>query len=303
VHKLSVVVPTIGRPIELRRMLKSLAEQSVAPHQVIIVDEGGEGDTLAREFPQLNISVTTLPQGSASAKRNRGVHCVPPGIELIGFMDDDIVLEPQAIEAMLDFWNNAPEDAGGASCNWVNQPPLYASRVKSLRLVSGLGLYDSRGGLVTRSGFQTVIGVVPENRYVQWLPSGAVVYPRRILQQYSFDEWLRGYSYLEDLDFSYSIGKKYKLAVVANARFRHYPSTIGRTDPYVFGKREVANRLHFVRRHEELSPALCAVALSIRALLSVFQGVTRLEAAYFQRAGGNVVALFSSLTHGLKPVA
>jgi hypothetical protein len=218
-------------------------------------------------------------------------------------MDDDIVLDPQAIEAMLDFWKNAPEDLGGACCNWMNQPPLYASRVKSLRLVSRPGLYDSRGGLVMRSGFQTVIGIVPETRYVQWLPSGAVVYPRHIMEQYSFDERFRGYSYLEDLDFSYSIGKKYKLAIVANARFHHYPSTIGRIDPYVFGKREVANRFRFVRKHRELSPALCCVALFIRALLSLLLGVTRFEAAYFRRAGGNLVALFSSLTHGLKPVA
>jgi glycosyltransferase involved in cell wall biosynthesis len=300
-HKLSVVIPTIGRPIELRRMLKSLAEQSVVPHQTIIVDEDGEGNALARDFPPLNISVTTLPGGSASAKRNRGVQCVAPGIELIGFMDDDIVLEPQAIEAMLDFWENAPEDSGGASCNWMNQPPLYGSRVKSLHLVSRLGLYDSRGGLVMRSGFQTVMGIVPETRYVQWLPSGAVVYPRHILQQYSFDEWFRGYSYLEDLDFSYSIGKKYKLAVVANARFYHYPSTVGRIDPYAFGKREVANRFRFVSKHRELSPALCAVALMTRAVLSVLLGVTRFEAAYFPRAWGNLVALFSSLTHGPRP--
>ncbi len=42
-HKLGVVVPTIGRAAELRRMLKSLAEQSQPPHQVIIVDEGKAG--------------------------------------------------------------------------------------------------------------------------------------------------------------------------------------------------------------------------------------------------------------------
>jgi GT2 family glycosyltransferase len=284
-------------------MLKSLAEQSVVPHQVIIVDEGGEGSTLAREFPQWSISVTTLSRGSASAKRNRGVQCVAPGIELIGFMDDDIVLEPQAIEAMLDFWKSAPEGTGGASCNWMNQPPLYASRVKSLRLVSRLGLYDSRGGLVTRSGFQTVIGIVPATRYVQWLPSGAVVYLRHILQQYSFDEWLRGYSYLEDLDFSYRIGKKYKLAVVANAHFHHYPSASGRIDQYVFGKREVANRLRFVSKHREFSPALCYLGLVVRALLSLFQGITRFEAGLFRRAWGNLVGLFSSLTRGFKPKA
>ena len=301
--KIAIVIPTIGRCNELRRMLESLAQQTRLPDQVVIVDEAGEGDLLSREFPTLPISVTTFPRGSASAKRNRGVQHMASGIDLIGFMDDDIVLEPRAIDAMLDFWRNAPPDVGGASCNWMNQAPRYASRLKSLRLISRLGLYDSRGGLVMRSGFQTVIGIVPETRYVQWLPSGAAVYPRRILEEYCFDEWFCGYSYLEDLDFSYALGKQFKLAVVADAQFRHYPSEIGRLNPYVFGKREVVNRFHFVRKHSELSPALCGLALAIRASMSVFLGVTRLKGAYFRRALGNFVAVFSSLTHRFSPVA
>jgi hypothetical protein len=105
------------------------------------------------------------------------------------------------------------------------------------------------------------------------------------------------------LDFSYSISRKYELAVLAGARFCHYPSQIGRADPYLFGKKEVVNRLYFVRKHPELSPAWCAFALAVRALMSVILGVTRLEVAYFRRAWGNLVALLSSLTHGLEPVA
>ncbi|MGO8787124.1 MAG: glycosyltransferase family 2 protein [Terriglobia bacterium] len=301
--QIAIIIPTLGRCDELRRMLRSLARQTHVSDQVVIVDEAGEGNDLAREFPALSISVTTFPRGSASAKRNRGVQHVSSGIDLIGFMDDDIVLDPGAIEAMLDFWKHAPSEVAGASCNWMNPPPRDASRLKSLRLVSRLGLYDSRGGLVMRSGFQTVIGIVSETRYVQWLPSGAAVYPRRILEEYCFDEWFRGYSYLEDLDFSYTLGKMYKLAVVANAQFHHYPSEIGRLDPYVFGKREVVNRFHFVRKHTELSPALCAFVLANRTLMSVILGVTTLRGAHLRRAWGNLVAVCSGLTHGSGSVA
>ncbi len=301
--KIAIIIPTVGRCDDLRRMLASLAPQSRPPDQVVIVDENGEGNDLAREFPQLNILVTTFPRGSASAKRNRGIECVAREIELIGFMDDDIVVEPAAIEAMLDFWKTATEDVGGASCNWMNQPPIYASKLKSLPLVSRLGLYDSRGGLVMRSGFQTVMGIVNGTRYVQWLPSGAVVYRRQVLEACSFDEWFRGYSYLEDLDFSYTLSKKYRLAVVANARFNHYPSSVGRISPYLFGKKEVTNRWRFVRKHPELSPALCWVALSIRALISTFLGLTSFEGTHFQRAWGNIVGLVSVATQRAGPVA
>ena len=301
--KIAIIIPTIGRCDDLRRMLESLAKQSRPPDQVVIVDENGEGKALAREFPQLNIFVTTFPRGSASAKRNRGVQCIDPEINLIAFMDDDIVLDPPAIEAMLDFWKTAPEDVGGASCNLMNHPPLYAAKLKSLPIVSRLGLYDSRGGLVMRSGFQTLMGSVSETRYVQWLTTCAVVYRRQVLEKYSFDEWFRGYSYLEDLDFSYTLSKRFRLAVVANSRFYHYPSSIGRIDPYAFGKREVTNRLRFVRKHQELSPALCYVALSLRALMSTFLGLTRFEGAFFKRAWGNIVGLVSVAADGTEAVA
>jgi GT2 family glycosyltransferase len=292
--KIAIVIPTVGRVDDLRKMLESLERQTRQPEQVVIIDEAGEGHALAREFSRLNIAVTTFPGGSASAKRNRGMELVAPDIELIGFMDDDIVLEPAAVKAMMDFWKTAGADVAGAGCNWVNQDPLYARRLKSLPVVSWLGLYDARGGRVMPSGFQTLIGVVSENRYVQWLSSIAVVYRRHLLAEHHFDEWYEGYSYLEDLDLSYALSRKYKLAVVAGARFRHYPSSLGRPDTYLFGKKEVINRLHFVRKHPELSVGRCLLALGVRNLMSLYRAVTRLDKASFRRALGNLAAAFRS---------
>jgi len=270
---------------------------------VVIIDEGGEAKPLASELPQLAVTVLTSPRGSASAKRNQGVQAVRGEINLIAFMDDDIVVEPQALEVMMNFWESSPPELAGVGFNLVNHPPLFASRLKSLRLAAKLALYDSRGGAVLCSGVHTLIGFVSRTQYVQWLPSTAVVYRRQILAEYSFDEWYQGYNYLEDLDFSYGISRRFELAVLAEARVWHYPSRIGRTNAYLFGKKEVVNRLYFVRKHRELSPALCCLAVVVRALLSLFQGITAFQAGQFRRAWGNLVALFSSLTHGLKPVA
>jgi glycosyltransferase involved in cell wall biosynthesis len=301
--KITIIIPTIGRCPELRRMLQSLAAQTLRPDQVVIVDEAGEGHEVARAFPELNTLVIRFPRGSASAKRNRGLACVPPHIQLIGFMDDDIVLEPHALAAIRDFWRLSPGRLGGVSCNLVNHPPLFASRLKSLKLASRLGLYDARGGKVLRSGFQTLLGFVLQTQYVQWLPSTAVVYQRQVLAEHAFDEWFQDYSYLEDLDFSYSISRKYQLAVLAGARFYHYPSPVGRTDPFRFGKKEVLNRLYFVRKHPELSPAACALALAVRAAMSIMLGVRNFEGEYFRRVLGNLIAASSSLTGGLGPAA
>ena len=70
-----MVIPTIGRPAELRRMLASLAGQSRLPEEVVIVDEDGSTRALAEEFPALCTRIVVLP-GSASAKRNAGIGAV-----------------------------------------------------------------------------------------------------------------------------------------------------------------------------------------------------------------------------------
>ena len=294
-HKLAIIIPTIGRYAELRRMLASLARQTRLPEQVLIVGEGDRNAEIALEFPKLHAEFISLPGSSICDARNRGTQAARADTDLIAFMDDDIVLEPRVIEALMDYWNNAPEDLGGTGCNLVNYPRLHAWGLKSLRLTSRLALYDSRKGVVLRSGVHTMMPAIRETTYVQWLPTYAVVYSRKVLAEFRFDEWFESYSYLEDLDFSYRIGKKYKLAVVADARFCHYPSEVGRPSAYLFGKKEVLNRLYFVSKHLELSPPLCCLALCIRALMSVFLGITRFDVDYFKRLAGNLEGLLSVL--------
>jgi GT2 family glycosyltransferase len=297
-HKIAVVIPTIGRDAELMRMLGSVAAQTRLPEQVVIVGEGDGNAEIAREFPQLNAEFISLPGSSICDARNRGTRAARPDIDLIAFMDDDIVLEPRAIEALLGFWETAPEHLGGTGCNLLNYPSLHARRLKALRLTSRLGLYDSSKGLVLRSGIHTMMPGIREPTYVRWLPTYAVVYSRRVLEEFSFDDWFESYSYLEDLDFSYRIGKRYRLAVVAEARFYHYPSETGRPNWYVFGKKEVMNRLYFVSKHQELSRPLCCLALFIRALMSILLGVTKFESGYFKRVAGNFTGLFLALGGG-----
>lgn len=300
---IAIVIPTIGRYAELRRMLESVARQRSLPEQVIIVG-GGHPKAMAEiahGYRPLDIQFLSLPGSSICEARNAGIKAVRPGIRLTAFMDDDIVLEPTALEAMLDFWNSAPGDVGGATLNVLNHEPLWGAWLKSLAITSWLALYDSQKGAVLRSGVHTLIGHQEKTTYVTWLPTGAVAYARSVLEEYSFDEWFRGYSYLEDLDFSYRVGKKYRLAVVADACFYHYPSPIGRDNAYLFGRKEVVNRLYFVRKHKELSPSLCCLAIVLRAVMSLWLGLSKRESYYFKRVAGNLAGLLTSLRAGLKP--
>ena len=300
--KIAVVVPTLGRPAELRRMLRSLDAQSHLPDQVIIIDESEEGRDVAEGLPRLNIQFHALKRGSTSAKRNLGARFAAPDMTLISFLDDDIVLEPDAMEAMLRFWETASPEVGAASFNLANRTPLTARWLKSRRIARWLGLSSPQPGAVLRSGIQTRIDPLQDTAYVEWLATTAVVFRRDVLRGFAFDDFFEGYGYLEDLEFTYRVAKKYKLAVVANARVWNYPSPVGRDRPYFFGKKEVINRLYFVCKNKELSVVLCLLALFVRMLMSLSLGIWGREFGLIRRAGGNCTGMFSVFFRGLQPV-
>jgi hypothetical protein len=136
---------------------------------------------------------------------------------------------------------------------------------------------------------------VSETVFVEWLPSGASVWRRGVFDSFRFDPWFDGYSYLEDLDFSYSVGKRYRLAIVAGAGFCHYPSASGRGAAYQFGKKEVQNRLYVVRKHH-LSLPRCYLGLFLRMLMTLGRAAAcRRTKHCLGRAWGNCVAICQAL--------
>jgi glycosyltransferase involved in cell wall biosynthesis len=290
------VIATKDRPDDLRRMLESLAAQSHLPDLVIVVDSSAAPvRTLVDQFRHLlPLQYLHHQPPSASAQRNAGIEAVPTDIDLIAFLDDDAALEPDALERMLGFWEGAPADLGGAAFNMVNHPIQAFSRLKRWRLVRALGVYSGQPGRVTPSGWQTMTGRVSENTYVDWLPSTAAVWRAGTLKTFHFDEFFTGYSYLEDLDFSYTVRRHWRLAVVADARYCHYPSQIRHSRQYGFGKTEVRNRLYLVTKHR-LSYRKCWLGLVLRSLVTLYDSVVHIDRGALSRAFGNYAEMMSEL--------
>jgi GT2 family glycosyltransferase len=294
-REIAFVVATKDRPDELIRMWRSLLGQSRVPDEVVVVDASARPSTLVGPQaapPVLRYIRTAI--ASATRQRNLGLDAVGPETGLVGFLDDDVVLEEGAIEEMLRFWETAGAEVGGAAFNMANHPPLDWPVLKRSRLAEALGLYARRGGAVTASGFQTMIGPLARTEWTDWLPSGASVWRKAVVQDCRFDEWFGGYSYLEDLDFSYRVRKSFKLAVVAGARYSHLPAPRGRGGGYAFGLKEVMNRVHFVKKHRELSLWKCYAALAARLLMNIAFAARERQARYLARAWGNAVGLVRS---------
>jgi GT2 family glycosyltransferase len=286
---LSFIISTMDRPKELARFLDSLRVQSVQPDEVIIIDAGRKSQPPA-VFGGPALVYRHVPGCSLTEARNIGLGALAAAAGLVAFFDDDIVFEPGSVAAMLEYWAGAPADLGGAAFNIIDQPKV---RVRWLKTVFGL---DSlKGGLVLRSGFNTSFCPAERDQYTQWLHGGATVWRRSIFSGDRFDEWISGYGYTEDLDFSFRVAKRYRLAVVAKARVLHLHSPATRMRNFTLGVSQAVNRYHFVSKHPELSRPAWALALVGLAICNLLR-------ADLSRAAGNIVGMVRALSGSLPRV-
>jgi glucosyl-dolichyl phosphate glucuronosyltransferase len=92
VPTLSIVVPTLGRLVHLRALLRALEQQDVPTDvfEVVVVDNEAEPNADVRLLcngSELNVSYHHQPALGVSAARNLGV--AKARADLIGFLDDD----------------------------------------------------------------------------------------------------------------------------------------------------------------------------------------------------------------------
>jgi glycosyltransferase involved in cell wall biosynthesis len=304
--RLAVVIPTKDRPGHLRALLTSLAQQSRLPDEVVIVASGGaESEAVASEFECLPVRFIYDPSASTTCARNMGASAVNADIELIAFVDDDVVFERDAIERMVAFWETAPDGVGGAGFNSrLGKLDKETAMKWSLKPVQRwyrwfLGNRRQKKGSVLPNGFPVPYCPTDSTIEVRWLETTAIVFRRGVLERYRFDEAFGGYDYLAFVDFTYSISKQFKLFVVGDAWFSHYSSPI--RDSYALGKKQILNRIYFVRKHPELSLPRCLGALVLHTGFNLAVGLMLRDRGYFQRVHGNLVGFIQAAMGRTEP--
>ena len=284
------IIPTRNRSSELKRLLESISRQTAAPDQIILVDSSDSPvDALCREFPGLPLDYQHVTHPSLTAQRNAGLRRLKNDIRLVCFLDDDMVFEEGAVGQMMAFWEKAGEDVGGAVFNIINEKP--PTRLVHLKRIFSSGTKER--GIVLRSGFNTLVCPADKTRFVQWIFGGGTVWRRKVFEEFLFDEWFDGDGFCEDLDFSYRVGKKYKLAVAAQAKVQHLSPSVGqRRNNFEFGVSQVCNRYYFVRKHPELSKPLCLWGSVGQMVENFVRGLATADKGYLVRAAGNGVGFW-----------
>ncbi len=297
---LCLVVPTKDRREDLKRMLASLATQTQLPDHVIVVD-GSEhpiADVLA-EFPSLPFEYVRVFPPSLARQRNAGMARLLDNATLAGYLDDDVVLEPDAVRNMLRFWKSAGPEVGGAGFHIVNNPVPGLLAFKRF-----FGIDGDVPGKVLSSGFPSTICGVTRNLDTDWLYGGATVWRRNVIETFPYDEWFVGTGFMEDVDYSFDVRGRYRLCVVADARLAHYSRPVREDRQRLLGIWQVVNRMYFVRKHARrgLSTVAATWASLGLILLNFGIGILKTDKRYLRRAIGNAAGLatvLSGRTHQL----
>lgn len=102
---ISVVIPAYNAAAFLRRAIDSVLAQSIAPRDVIVVDDGSTDDT-ASIAASCGVRVITQPNGGVAAARNTGVAAATG--QQVAFLDSDDVWLPGKLEAQWQLLRSAP---------------------------------------------------------------------------------------------------------------------------------------------------------------------------------------------------
>jgi len=95
---ISIIIPTIGRKLDLLKVLESIEANSVKPHEVLIIDQGGLDQDIFKKF-NLNLTLIKINKKSLTQAENIGAELAKG--EIISILDDDVVLDKDYLKSVL----------------------------------------------------------------------------------------------------------------------------------------------------------------------------------------------------------
>jgi GT2 family glycosyltransferase len=255
------------RPDPLVKLLQSVQKQTLYPNEVIVIDGSQNEETrIALQqnlFNNLHYYKVSDQQRGLTKQRNIGIAKAGKQSEIICFLDDDIVLEPDYFEKLIGTYSDFPAalGVGGYIVNetvWEKVSP--ESPVKSSEFqYDGWKRKDSSRYII-RNFFGLDSDCTPafsptfsHGRSVSFLPptgktydaeqlmGGVSSFKRAVFDEFSFSAYFQGYGLYEDADFTIRVAKKGKLYVNTAAKVFHYHNESGRPNQYNYGKMVVRN--------------------------------------------------------------
>jgi GT2 family glycosyltransferase len=237
------------------------------PDEILIID-GSTNDFTEKVFDNNNLKnlkyfkVDKNNRG-LTKQRNFGISKVSNSIDVVCFLDDDIVLTPTYFQKLIATYKEYP-NAGGIGgyiineVNWrilkKNEQPKFGEYaidgyVRNLGsrnvLRKKLGLLSDKPPCIMpefSNGFS--VGSLPPNNKVykaEYFMGGVSSFKKSVVDTIKFSEYFDGYGLYEDLEYCLRVSKEYSLYVNTGAILYHYHEEAGRPNKYTYGKMVVRN--------------------------------------------------------------
>lgn len=262
----SIIICTKDRPDDMVKCLDSIIKQTLIPKEVIVVDSSEDNRVelvvLDDKIDSLNIIYIHSSPG-LTKQRNIGVKKSTG--DILFFLDDDIVLEPDFSKIIMsDFLKDHENNIGGIQGIDLNIKIIEKVNYKHLlyyRLFL-LDRSDTHGKLLPSGNVSHLNEGIKDirfskiNKKTNVLCGGYVGYRRKIFEHLSFDESYIGYSHGEDVDFSHRVSKKYELYLNPNAKVYHNQDTNKlnwyKSEEYI--RSNLKASLYLFRKHKMRNP-------------------------------------------------
>ena len=249
--RISIIIPTKDRPYKVKRLLNQLYKNKFFFNEILVVDSSNADNKKKLIFiikqADLNIKLINS-RSSISLQRNKGLKNMKKNNRFFMLLDDDIIFEKSSFIEMKKFINKNEKLYIGYGFNLISKVNYgFLENIKRNKFIERLGIYNTKIGKIVPSGWQTKINNVRQNQEVEWLSTQAVIYKNKKRKLY-FDNFFKGYSYLEDLDYSYRMSSFGKLIVLKKAMYYHN-NNIERKS-FSFGQKEFINRYHFIKKNK-----------------------------------------------------
>jgi len=268
----SVVIPTKGRINEALECINSILNQTLLPHEIIIIDSSKNtslSSFLKRRTPTEHTKIKYVYfDACLTAARNKGVQQSSGNI--IFFFDDDVVLDRDYIKEVVKvFRDDRDGSIAGVMGKITNIRTNMSALNTAFRRLFFLSYFGD--GKFRSSGITT--SVQHEKRIVKtnFLTGCGMAYRRKIFREFTFDEKLEklsGYCYREDVDFSYRVSRKYTLMFTPFAKLEHRQSKKSRINSMLTKRQHIFNHYYLFKRNmPKHLTNLIAFCLSILGLL------------------------------------
>jgi GT2 family glycosyltransferase len=271
--RLSVIIPTLGRPDLLREAIESVLAADPPPSELIVVDgdpnhsarpvvdtfHGGKTDLVY--FP-------TVP--SVTRQRNIGIRAARS--DVVVFLDDDVAVDPLLFAVLAEAFGD-PGLVGATGHVAEERSHQFMSHHSTARRWL---LGNGAQGTFTRFGYPRYVLDLAQEHDVEVMPGCLMSVRTDVAREVLFDEALTGYALAEDEDFSYRLSRLGRIRFLPKAVVKHKKSGFSSSNPRELNRKVVVNRAYIFRKNFKQTP-LARLQFSLLILMLVMHRVLNRE--------------------------